>query len=155
MIKENLFRIVLQKVNSITGGIEDNSSKLLSICRLLKNSLPGYDWVGYYVVDKDHDRELVLGPFAGDPTEHVRIPFGRGICGQAAEAGKTFIVDDVTAENNYLACSISVKSEIVIPIFRGDKIIAELDIDSHKPSAFTEQDEEFLIEVGRLTERLI
>ncbi|MEW5924653.1 MAG: GAF domain-containing protein [Candidatus Zixiibacteriota bacterium] len=155
MIKENLFKILLEKVDSITGGVEDASSKLLSICRLLKNGLPGYDWVGYYIVSKDNDRELVLGPFAGDPTEHVRIPFGRGICGQAAETGKTFIVDDVTAENNYLACSINVKSEIVIPIFRDNKIIAELDIDSHTPSAFTEQDEEFLIEVGRLTERLI
>ncbi|PKK84355.1 MAG: hypothetical protein CVT49_03930 [candidate division Zixibacteria bacterium HGW-Zixibacteria-1] len=147
--------MLLEKVERITSTGDDDSSRLLSICNLLKNSLPGYDWVGFYVVDKNNDRELVLGPFAGDPTDHVRIPFGRGICGQAAETGKTFVVDDVTAENNYLSCSINVRSEIVVPIFRGDRIIAELDIDSHIPSAFTEQDEAFLTEVGRLAAILI
>jgi len=97
---------------------------------LLVENVPHYDWVGFYLVDKAK-KELVLGPFVGEPTEHVRIPFGRGICGQAAERRTTFVVQDVSKEGNYLACSPKVKSEIVIPLFKGGEIIGELDIDSH------------------------
>jgi len=155
MNRQNLFKMLIDKAAGISEGDGDNEFKLDAICGLLKNNLPGYDWVGFYLVDKNNDRELVLGPYAGDPTDHVRIPFGRGICGQAAETEETFIIDDVTAENNYLACSINVKSEIVIPIFRNNRIIGELDIDSHKKSAFTDQDEQFLKKIGKIAADLI
>ena len=117
------------------------------ICALLKDEVPHYDWVGFYLVDPDAKRELILGPYAGAPTEHTRIPFGAGICGQAAATESTFIVQDVTRETNYLSCSPDVRSEIVVPILKEDVIVGELDIDSHSLAPFTDQDQAFLSEV--------
>ncbi|POR05507.1 gaf sensor protein [Alkalispirochaeta sphaeroplastigenens] len=119
------------------------------VCDLLRREVPHYDWFGLYIAVPG-ERMLVLGPFAGEPTEHVRIPYGRGICGQAAERAETFLVDDVSAQENYLACSLSVRSEIVVPIFgpagsdRERVVIGEIDIDSHRPGAFSGDDERFL-----------
>ena len=92
-------------------------NKLQMICKLLKEEVDHYDWVGFYLVDELDDRMLVLGPFSGEPTQHVRIPFGRGICGQAAETGRLFLIQDVAAVDNYLSCSSDVRSEIVLPIY--------------------------------------
>ena len=155
MNKQDIFKMLLNKIAGISEADGDNEFKLGAICRLLKNNLPGYDWVGFYLVSKDNDHELILGPYAGEPTDHVRIAFGQGICGQAAETRETFIVDDVMAANNYLACSIHVKSEIVVPIFRGNQIIGELDIDSHEKSAFDTGDEQFLKKIGAIAANLI
>lgn len=118
------------------------------VCDLLQREVPHYDWFGFYLAVPE-DRILVLGPFAGKPTEHVRIPYGRGICGQAVERAATFRVDDVSAQDNYLACSLAVRSEIVVPVFEdtrvsGRTVIAEIDIDSHRPAAFSDADEAFL-----------
>ncbi|MBX3103151.1 MAG: GAF domain-containing protein [Bacteroidetes bacterium] len=113
---------------------------LRSICRLLQENVPHYDWVGIYWALYGESPELVLGPYAGAPTEHTRIAFGQGICGQAAERQATFVVQDVAAEQNYLSCSLLVKSEIVVPILQGGKVIGELDIDSHTPAPFMEED---------------
>ncbi len=124
--------------------------KLRAICRLLRDNVSFIDWVGFYLVDKARPRELVLGPFEGEPTEHVRIAFGRGICGQAASQQRTFVVQDVSMETNYLSCSSKVKSEIVIPIFRKRKLVGELDIDSHVASPFTVKDEIFLTKIAKL-----
>lgn len=118
--------------------------KLERICELLHREVPHYNWVGFYLVEDPSSAELVLGPYRGEPTEHVRIPFGRGICGQAAERRETFVVNDVRKENNYLACSVKVLSEIVVPVMRGGRVLGEIDIDSHKLSAFSEEDREFL-----------
>lgn len=110
---------------------------LQELSSLLHDAVDHYDWVGFYLAQ---GRDLLLGPYVGEPTEHVRIPFGQGICGQAAESGKTFVVPDVTAESNYLACSLKVRSEIVVPIISNGEILGEIDIDSHTPEAFTEED---------------
>jgi GAF domain-containing protein len=83
----------------------------------------------------------------GAPTDHVFIPFGTGICGQAAETLETFVIDDVTAQSNYLACSLDVKSEIVVPIMKGDEFIGELDIDSHLPARFGKDDQAVMEEI--------
>ncbi|MGC8611228.1 MAG: GAF domain-containing protein [Athalassotoga sp.] len=115
---------------------------LLCICRYLYDNVPYYNWVGFYLVDGS--RTLKLGPYVGEPTIHTRIAFGEGICGQAAETMKNFVVQDVSKEQNYLSCSPSVKSEIVIPLIKHGKIIGELDIDSHYLSPFDKKDEEFL-----------
>lgn len=120
---------------------------LRAVCRTLAERHDGYDWVGFYVVDPTNPTDLVLGPFVGAPTDHVRIPFGRGICGQAAEAGRTIVVGDVSAEDNYLACSLSVRSEIVLPVWADGRIIAELDLDSHAPDRFSPRDEALLTAV--------
>jgi len=120
--------------------------KLQRLCALLRDSVPHYQWVGFYLAEPEK-RELVLGPFAGEPTEHVRIPYGRGICGQAAERLAPFLVQDVTKESNYLACSAKVKAEIVLPILKDGRFVAELDIDSHQRAPFTPEDRKFLEEV--------
>jgi GAF domain-containing protein len=87
---------------------------------------------------------LQLGPYAGAATDHTRIPYGRGICGQVALSGAAFVVPDVWAEDNYLACSLETKAEIVLPIFKEGKLIAQLDIDSHYANPFTDDDRAFL-----------
>ncbi|MTG98080.1 MULTISPECIES: GAF domain-containing protein [Myroides] len=116
---------------------------LQEICELLYDSISYYDWVGYYFADHSTDL-LHLGPFIGEPTEHTVIPFGKGICGQVALSNETFVVDDVTAQSNYIACSLTVKSEIVVPIFVQGINIGQIDIDSHTLNAFTNEDKSFL-----------
>jgi len=138
---------LLSAVKNIVAGSEKSDAKLQEVCDLLRQSIPGYDWVGFYLVDPVNDGELILGPYAGEPTEHVRINFGQGICGQAAEKEETIIVDDVASESNYLSCNINVKSEIVLPIFKNNKIIGELDLDSHTTGRFDKKDREFLSKV--------
>jgi L-methionine (R)-S-oxide reductase len=128
--------------------------KLKAVCDLLKNNCSRYNWVGFYAVGEEKPMELVLVTFEGEPTEHVRIPFGRGVCGQAALIRKTLVVHDVSKEANYLSCSPKVKSEIVIPIFRNKKVVGELDIDSHVASAFTLADQAFLKDIAEMVSGL-
>ena len=126
-------------------GDRDRSSeaRLQAICDLLHSEIPYYDWVGFYFRNGDRE-ELKLGPFAGEPTDHTIIPFGKGICGQVALSNENFVVPDVGAQDNYIACSIHVKAEIVIPIFVDGENIGQIDIDSHTPDPFSEADEAFL-----------
>jgi GAF domain-containing protein len=107
----------------------------------LQAAMPHYTWVGIYLLRGD---ELVLGPFVGKPSPHTRIPLGRGICGAAATEKQTIIVDDVNRDPRYLACSLDTKSEIVVPIMRGDTVLGEIDIDSDQPAAFGSADRELL-----------
>jgi len=147
-MKISLFDSLYKKISAIINGVTTVDEKLQSICHLLKARMTHYDWVGFYLVDPDRPKELILGPFAGAPTEHVRIPFGQGICGQAAERAETFLIQDVRQETNYLACNLEVKSEIVVPIFKNGRVIGELDIDSHQLAAFTPADQAFLEKVA-------
>ncbi len=124
---------------------EDQSTedRLQSICELLESNVPHYNWVGFYFRNGDKE-ELKLGPYVGAPTDHVIIPFGKGICGQVAVSNQNFVVPDVSAQDNYIACSITVKAEIVIPIFVNGKNIGQIDIDSNTPDPFSAKDERFL-----------
>ena len=132
------------RVNIILRNTErDTSDRLEELCHYLRDSVPYYDWVGFYFRNGDKE-ELKLGPFAGTPTDHTIIPFGKGICGQVALSDQNFLVPDVSAQDNYIACSISVKSEIVIPLFKNGKNIGQIDIDSEVADPFTEEDERFL-----------
>jgi L-methionine (R)-S-oxide reductase len=127
----------------------ESRQRLEALCALMKDRVPQYDWFGFYIARRGAAL-LDLGPFAGEATEHALIPFGRGICGQAAQSGDTFVVDDVSAASNYLACSLKVKSEIVVPVFApgGDVtprvMVGEIDIDSHSVAAFGPEDRAFL-----------
>jgi len=113
---------------------------------LLHDRFPPYDWVGIYWVDGN---DLVLGPWTGpQATEHTRIPIGTGVCGAAAESGRTEIVGDVSADPRYLACFASTKSEIVVPIFDGGEVIGEIDIDGSDLDAFDATDARFLEEIA-------
>lgn len=117
--------------------------RLLEVCQLLETNVSYYNWVGFYFRNGDN-QELKLGPYVGEPTDHTIIPFGKGICGQVAVSNKNFVVPDVSAQDNYIACSITVKAEIVIPIFVDGENIGQIDIDSNTPDPFTEADERFL-----------
>lgn len=142
--KKPLFASIRTDVDKLlaTGGSLER--KLEEISTLLANEIDYYDWVGFYLVEEEGSEELVLGPFVGAETEHVRIPFGKGICGQAAETGGTIIIQDVTKVTNYLSCAPDVASEIVVPIFCEGKIVGELDIDSHELGPFSWEDRELL-----------
>jgi GAF domain-containing protein len=132
------------KITSIIA--EHNLSideRLLHICEILEKNVAYYNWVGFYFKNGDKN-ELKLGPYVGEPTDHTIIPFGKGICGQVAVSNKNFVVPDVAAQDNYIACSITVKAEIVIPIFVNGENIGQIDIDSNTPDPFTEADERFL-----------
>ena len=127
----------------ITNSSLSKDEKLLNICKLLETNIEYYNWVGFYFKNGDKN-ELKLGPYVGEPTDHTIIPFGKGICGQVAVSNKNFVVPDVSAQDNYIACSITVKAEIVIPIFVNGENIGQIDIDSNTPDPFTEADERFL-----------
>ena len=147
------FNFLINSVMRISKSATNRNDKLKKICILLKDSVHYYDWVGFYLADPDI-RELRLGPYVGEPTEHIKIPFGTGICGQAAVTLETFIVQDVAKENNYLACSPVVRAEIVIPVMKGNKFVAELDIDSHQVGAFNDEDRDFLENVANIVGQL-
>jgi len=119
----------------------------------LQERLGHYDWVGFYMIEEggvDEEPVLVLGPYVGAVTQHKRIPLNRGICGAAASTGRTVIVDDVSQDPRYLACSIETKSEIVVPIVVKGEVVGELDIDSHTPAAFKPDDRQLVEHCARL-----
>lgn len=128
-----------------------------AVVGLIAQNLSRYNWVGFYMLDPEDASTLVLGPFHGQPTDHVRILVTEGICGAAVARGKTVVVDDVSADPRYLACSVDTKSEIVAPIWVRGQAVGEIDVDSHTPVAFGPADREFLERcaqiVGRYMER--
>ncbi|MGD0095265.1 MAG: GAF domain-containing protein [Terracidiphilus sp.] len=134
----------------ITASIENFAASASSLRELEELAareiagVPGYDWSGFYWVDQGDAEMLVLGAFVGAPTEHVRIPLSSGICGAAVAQAKAIVVDDVARDPRYLACSLETKSEIVVPIHAGGRIVGEIDIDSHSPARFGAEDRAFL-----------
>lgn len=147
--KAELYKFLLERVMHITKNKSSKDEVLFSVCSILRDFVPSFDWVGFYVVDPKKMKELILGPYVGRPTEHMRIPFGKGICGQSAFTKEPFIVPDVSKENNYLACNPEVKSEIVVPVIKENELAALLDIDSFLPNPFDDVDREFLEEVTK------
>lgn len=112
---------------------------------LLKQEREHYNWVGIYLLEGDM---LVLHNYVGKPTEHTRIPVGVGVCGVAVAEGANQIVGDVTRLDNYLACSVGTRAEIVVLIRRGAGILGQIDIDSDLENAFTNEDEALLVRVA-------
>lgn len=127
----------------LQGQKDDTNTKLLKICQFLYNEISHYNWTGFYFRNGEKE-ELILGPYVGAETDHILIPFGKGICGQVAVSGEMLVVPDVCEQDNYLACSLETKAEIVVPIFKNGKNIGQIDIDSHQKNPFTKQDEELL-----------
>ena len=119
------------------------TERMHNVCVLLKDKVDYYDWVCFYFANHEQ-KTLHLETYTGEKTDHTIIPFGKGICGQVAETNANFVVPDVNAQDNYIACSITVKAEIVIPIFKDGTNIGQLDIDSNTPDPFTKEDERFL-----------
>ena len=138
----------LEAVDRILNRESEADEVLRQVVDVLHDRFEHFSWVGVYLVEGG---DLVLGPWRGpQATEHVRIPVGQGICGASAATGRTEIVDDVTADERYLACFPSTRSEIVVPISYDGRVVGEIDIDSDRPAAFTEEDRAFLERVALL-----
>ena len=135
-------------VTDVILSPKSTNEKQQIICDFLKNEVPYYDWVGFYFKNGEKE-ELKLAEFAGEPTEHTIIPFGKGICGQVAVTNQNFVVQDVSEQTNYISCGWKVKSEIVIPIMVRNENIGQIDIDSHTPAAFKQEDQQLLEQICR------
>jgi putative methionine-R-sulfoxide reductase with GAF domain len=138
---------LLESIFDTASSASNGRAIMAATVSLLARERPHYNWVGIYLLEGD---TLVLGPYVGKPTEHVRIPLNRGICGAAASTRKTVIVDDVNADPRYLACSLETRSEIVVPIVRDGRVLGEIDIDSDTPAAFTVEDQKLLESVAEI-----
>src|SRR5436853_7265695 len=134
--------------NEVTEFAERSRSAaelMQSVVKLLHDRMLKYNWVGFYLLEPGADPPvLVLGAFEGAMTPHTRIPLNQGICGAAASSGRTVVVDDVNKDPRYLACSLETKSEIVVPLFASGRVVGELDIDSHFPAAFGQDDRDLV-----------
>ena len=130
-------------IELVSNKMASRDEKLKQICELLEENIAYYNWVGFYFRNGKKE-ELILGPYVGAPTDHTIIPFGKGICGQVAVSNQNFVVPDVAAQDNYIACSFTVKSEIVVPLFVNGENIGQIDIDSNVLDPFTAADERFL-----------
>jgi L-methionine (R)-S-oxide reductase len=138
----------LEAVDRILNRESEADEALRQTVELLHDRFAHYSWVGIYFVEGG---DLVLGPWKGpQATEHTRIPVGEGVCGAAAASGVTEVVDDVSADERYLACFPSTRSEIVVPVAYEGRVVGEIDIDSDKPAAFGDDDRAFLERVALL-----
>jgi GAF domain-containing protein len=147
-LSSDAYRGALEAVDRIVNRETEADEVLRKTVEVLHDRFDHYSWVGIYLVEGD---DLVLGPWKGpQAAEHVRIPVGQGICGAAAASGRTEVVDDVSADERYLACFPSTRSEIVVPIAYEGKIVGEIDIDSDRSAAFGEADRTFLERVALL-----
>lgn len=138
------FQPILADIRQFTETVPDILSLQRFCVAQIAERLSHYNWVGFYMLDRNDPDVLVLGPFSGAPTEHVRIPVSRGICGAAVAQGKSIVVGDVASDPRYLACSLETRSEIVVPIRADGEIVGEIDVDSHMREAFDEADRDFL-----------
>ncbi len=148
----NEFEGLLKIIEKKTEKIDTLDDLLNFISQLLHDNIPYYDWVGFYILKEG---KLHLGPFSGKPTEHVEINVGEGICGTSAKTLKPVLVSDVTKEDNYLACSVETRSEIVVPIIYNGKFWGEIDIDSDRINAFSEKDRLFLEKISDIIKKLL
>ena len=139
------YQTVLTAISTFMNETKQGQ-RLQKIVDFLYETFDAYTWVGIYLVSGN---DLLLGPWKGNhATEHTKIPIGTGICGSAAQTGKTEVIDDVSQDQRYLACFVSTRSEIVVPIKKKGKIIGEIDIDSDEPAAFSQEDVRFLEKVA-------
>ena len=138
------FHGIVSEIRRFAETAKDFTSLQQFCVSVIAGRLSNYNWVGFYMLDPNDENVLVLGPYRGAQTEHVRIPVTEGICGAAVAQGETVVIDDVSADPRYLACSLETRSEIVVPIRARGKIVGEIDIDSHTLNAFGADDRGFL-----------
>ena len=142
-----------KELTALAETATDAEELMSIIVGRLQERLAHFNWVGFYMLEKSRDGGepvLVLGPYVGAVTPHTRIPLNQGICGAAASSGRTVIVDDVNSDPRYLACSLDTKSEIVVPVTVKGEVVGELDIDSHTPAAFQDDDRQLVEHCARL-----
>jgi len=147
---------IREESNRVALNTRSSDELMAAMVKLLHERMLKYNWVGFYMLEKGaKEPTLVLGPFAGAPTPHTRIPLDQGICGAAASSGRTIVVDDVHSDPRYLACSLETKSEMVAPVWVQGEVAGELDIDSHLPSAFGPDDRLLVEHCARLVGRYL
>ena len=143
--KAEQYQSLIPQIEALLYGEPDLVANLANICAALKEQFKWF-WVGFYLVKND---ELVLGPFQG-PVACTRIGLGKGVCGAAWLQQKTLVVADVEQFPGHIACSSLSKSEIVIPLFKNDKVVAVLDVDSEELDQFDETDAHYLEAIVKL-----
>lgn len=149
--KATLYRDLAQALEALVEGEPDPVANMANAAALIFESLPDLNWAGFY---RNLGGELVLGPFQGRPA-CIRIRFGEGVCGVAAETRAVQRVDDVHAFPGHIACDSASNSEIVLPILRDGELVAVLDLDSPKPARFTQEDEAGLQKIAEILARAI
>jgi L-methionine (R)-S-oxide reductase len=133
------------ELSGLAQTVPSAQELMCTMAKVLHERMLRYNWVGFYMLEPGAQPPvLVLGAFEGAMTPHTRIPLNQGICGAAASTGQTVVVDDVSKDPRYLACSLETKSEIVVPVFAHGKVVGELDIDSHFAAAFTPEHQELV-----------
>jgi L-methionine (R)-S-oxide reductase len=136
---------VRNEITALAQAAPTAKDLMQGVCKLLHDRMLKYSWVGFYMLEAGaQPPALVLDAFVGAMTPHTRIPLNQGICGAAASSGKTVVVDDVSKDPRYLACSLETKSEIVVPIFVTNQVAGELDVDSHFSAAFGAEDQKLV-----------
>jgi GAF domain-containing protein len=142
--KVQIYQRVSKEVLSVLAGENNLTARMSTINCLLSQAFPFYYWTGFYLVDPLKTGELVVGPYQGT-LGCLRIPFGKGVCGVAAERRETRVVEDVHAFSNHIACDVNSNSEIVVPVFdKSGALIAVFDVDSTEPASFNEVDKRHL-----------
>jgi L-methionine (R)-S-oxide reductase len=149
--KATMYRDLLSAIEGLTAGEPDPVANMANAAALIWETLPGLNWAGFY---RNVDGELVLGPFQGRPA-CIRIPFGKGVCGAAAETLQVQRIEDVHAFPGHIACDAASASELVVPIARDGQLIAVLDLDSPTPARFTEEDEAGGVAICELLARVL
>lgn len=146
--------VILEAETILEASDKPVPERLQNLMQYLHDRLPHFHWVGIYWLKGN---ELVLGPYVGPPTEHVRIPVGRGVCGTAVAENMNQIIEDVRTLSNYLACNLETRSEIVVLIRHpgNGKILGQIDVDGAEVGAFDESDEAMLEVVAERIARLI
>ena len=134
--KPERYRQLGEAADALIAGESDSVANMANIAALMWEFIPDLNWAGFYRVVEG---ELVLGPFVGRPA-CIRIPIGQGVCGTAASTGETQLVEDVHAFPGHIACDANSRSELVVPVKRGGKVIAVLDLDSPNPARFDAED---------------
>lgn len=142
---------IIKQIDELVQSKKEREDVLRETVKVLKENYEHYNWVGIYLLEGD---ELVLGSYLGKPSPHTRIRLNKGICGAAASQKKTVNIPDVNADPRYLACSLKTRSEIVVPIMRGEQVFGEIDIDSDKLSAFSIEDQLLLEQVCSILSEL-
>jgi len=138
---------LIEKIKSSIEGIKNKTEILQKTVELIDSFSPDFNWTGFYLLK---DNILEVGPYIGPETPHKKIELNQGICGAAASRKKSIIVDDVNDDPRFLACSITTRSEIVVPLMDGEICLGEIDIDSNKPNNFTDEDRLMLEEIASL-----
>src|SRR5271169_2515659 len=152
------YQTLADELTGLANSAESAEHLMTMIVERLQELVKHYNWVGFYMLAEGEDGAepmLVLGPYVGADTPHKRIPLNQGICGAAVSSAQTVVVDDVNSDPRYLSCSIETKSEIVAPVFVHGKVVGELDIDSHQPAAFTEDDRQLVEHCASLVGRYL